>query len=337
MRPSSPATRARQPATHPAALPGAPQETPPNLRTSVADRPLSNPRGSVALKANATAAVKGTQPQPADVGTRNNRRPSSSPLVTRGRVSSDSLNGGKSSGKPHYAAMISMSNGVGVKMVDKSMPPRKPLPFSQEKIPVVVNTQAKNPVKSAPLRDIKSTSLARESSGFGLNLSKKSLDMALRHMDIRGGTPSGFQSFMSNVPTSSLYSVRSRNSRVSSNGRGNSTSSITSSPMATSSNASSEHSMSIVIDPESSELGDETSSEMGSRASPGIQPGPSMAMSNERKVSCWLGSPGYMDDSSADIMQIFDQELASLSGPESPLVSQPEGIIDCDDFILDPI
>eukprot|EP00250_Pteridium_aquilinum_P011789 c20304_g1_i1 orf=429-2231(+) len=335
-RPSSPATRVRQPAAHPAALPGTPQEPPANLRTSRVDRPHSNPRGSMALKANTTAAAKAPQLQPADAGGARNMHLSGSPLVTRGRVSSDSLNGDKSlvrNGKLHDGAMVSVSNGVGSKMVDRIMPPRKLVPLAQERTLVAVNSQGKKPVKSTLLRDVKSMSQVKESSGFGRNLSKKSLDMALRHMDIRGSTPSGFQSFMSNIPASSLYSVRSGSSRGTT-GRGNSTSSIASSPMATSSNASSEHSMSTVIDPESSELSDETASEMGSRASPISQTDRSMAFSTEKKVNYWLGSPGYMDDTSTDIMQIFEQGLVS---PESPLISQQDGIIDCDDFALEPI
>lgn len=290
------------------------------------DRPLSNSRGSLASTAGVTATAKATQPEAADAGARNR--------LTRGRLS-DSLNGDKSifrNGKTHDAPVgVPLSNGIGSKMVDRAMPSRKPLLSSQEKQSAVVTPQPKRLVKSTPLRDVKSTSLVRESSGFGRNLSKKSLDMALRHMDIRRSTQSGFQSFMSNVPASSLYSVRSGN------GRSLSTSTIADSPMATSSNASSEHSMSIVIDPEGSEVGDETSSEKGSKASSASQPDPSFTLSNDRNVTCWLGSPAYMDDSNADIMQIFEQGIERLSSTESPLVSQQEGTIECDNFSLEPI
>lgn len=147
--------------------------------------------------------------------------------------------------------------------------------------------------------------------------------------DIRGDTPHGVQSFMSNVPTSSLYGVRSKNSKAISGGRGNPTSSIARPPTATSSSASLENGLRVVIDLEGSELGDETSS---SRASPASQPDPSMAMSNERKVSYWLGSPDYMDDDGAEMMKNFEQELASVAGTDSPL-----GSIDCGDFTLEPI
>lgn len=284
---------------------------------------------------SATSAVKPTPSEPADGGART-KRPSSSPLLTRGRLSSESLNGGHKSstqriGKPNDVLKVPVTSGAGSKMVDKHMPPRKPVIASQERVPSAGNPQPVKALKSAPLRDIKSPALARESAGFGRNLSRKSLDMAIRHMEIRGSNTSSFHSFVSNVPTSSLYSVRSRN------GRGNSSSSIASSPMATSSNASSEHGMSLVIDPESSDYFDETSSDVGSRASTISHADSTMAFSNERKVSHWLGSPGYMDDTSADIMQIFEQGLASLSRPESPLVSPQEGIIDCDKFALEPM
>eukprot|EP00250_Pteridium_aquilinum_P019177 c24333_g1_i1 orf=451-2469(-) len=325
-RPSSPANRARQPASHPAVLPGFSQEPPPNLRTSMPDRPLSNSRGSVASRVGGT---RSTQPEVANDSVRNMRL-SSSPLVTRGRVSSDSVNSDKSSirnGKPHDTLPTALSNGMNSKMVDRNAPIRKPLVLS-EKQSAAVSLQVKKPIKSTPVRDVKPTTPSvRESSGFGRNLSKKSLDMALRHMDIRKNTPSGYKSFMSNVPASSLYSVRSGN------GRGLSSSSVADSPMATSSNASSEHSMSIVIDREGSEVGDEMLSEKGSKASSISQPD----SYNERRVSSWLGSPHYVNGHNTDILQVFEQGIERLSNTESPLISHYEGTMECDNFTLEPI
>lgn len=194
----------------------------------------------------------------------------------------------------------------------------------------MVNPHVKRPTKSTPtLRDVKSTiTSVRESSGFGRNLSKKSLDMALRHMDIRRSTPTGFKSFMSNVPASSLYSVRSGNGRLHS--------SVGDSPMATSSNASSEHSMSIVLDPEGSEPCDEAISEKGIKISPASQPDSVVSLSKERTINNWLGSPDYRDNN-VEIMQLFEQGIERLSGSESPLVSQLEGAAECVNFTLEGI
>ncbi|MCO5570582.1 hypothetical protein L7F22_024307 [Adiantum nelumboides] len=219
-------------------------------------------------------------------------------------------------------------------MVDRCIPPRKPLlAVSQETVPLsrAIDPQPVKSHRPAPLGDVKLMARAQASTGFGQNLSKRTLDTASRHMDIRGGNTSSFRSFMSNVPTSSLYSVTSRN------GRGKSSSSIASSPMATSSNVSSEHGMNVCNDPKSSDYFDETSSDMCSRALTLSHCESTMAFCNERKVSHWLGSPGYLDVGGADVLPIFEEGFGSLSGPESPLISQQEGILECDEFILELI
>lgn len=210
-------------------------------------------------------------------------------------------------------------------MVDRSVPARKPLVFS-EKQSTVLSLQDKKLIRSSPVRTVPAV---RESSGFGRNLSRKSLDMALRHMDIRKNTQSGYKSFMSNVPASSLFSVSS------SNGRGVSGSSVAHSPMATSSNASSEHSMGIAIDRdrEGSEIGDEMLSEKGSKASSIGQ----VDSYNERRVNSWLGSPHYANGNNTDILQEFEQGIERLSSTESPLISPYEGKVGCENFTLEPI
>ncbi|MCO5601742.1 hypothetical protein L7F22_055866 [Adiantum nelumboides] len=177
-RPSSPVGRVRQPAAHPAVLPGFSQEPPPNLRTSMPDRPLSNSRGSVASRAS------GTRPAQPEVKNDRSLRLSGSPLTMRGRLSSDSLNSEKSLGKakPHDTLQTALSNGIQSKMVDRTVSTKKSVVLP-EKPSAAISSQVKKPVKSSPIRDLKSTTLsARESTGFGRNLSKKSLDMALRHM-----------------------------------------------------------------------------------------------------------------------------------------------------------
>lgn len=78
---------------------------------------------------------------------------------------------------------------------------------------------------------------SQESSGFGRSLSKKSLDMAIRHMDIRRSISGNMRSLMKDVPASSVYSLRSKSTKVGI--------SDTSQSLITSSDASSERSFSI--------------------------------------------------------------------------------------------
>ncbi|KAI4384530.1 hypothetical protein MLD38_002672 [Melastoma candidum] len=109
---------------------------------------------------------------------------------------------------------------LGTKMVERVINMRKLAPPKQdEKHSAHSNLSGKS--ASSP-----------DGSGFGRTLSKKSLDMAVRHMDIRRSIPGNPRPFLTNIPTSSMYSVRGPTwSR---------TGSITDSPLATSSNASSE-------------------------------------------------------------------------------------------------
>ncbi|KAJ0808158.1 hypothetical protein HanPI659440_Chr01g0000391 [Helianthus annuus] len=129
-RPSSPVSRVRGP-PQPINLPDFPNETPPNLRTSLPERPVSagRSRPGVAL------TVKG------NVENTNTRRPSS-PIVARGRLVEPS-----GRGRLH-------ANGHAVESTT-----RKPTKL--------LNSES--------------------GTGFGRSISKKSLDMAIKHMDIRSG------------------------------------------------------------------------------------------------------------------------------------------------------
>ncbi|MED6192284.1 hypothetical protein PIB30_008809 [Stylosanthes scabra] len=96
-----------------------------------------------------------------------------------------------------------------------------------------------------------------DSSGFGRTLSKKSLDMAIRHMDIRQRVPGNLRPLMTNIRESSMYSVRTGAQR-------SRTVSVSGSPHATSSNAGSEVSVNqngYCLD--SSEIDDDVVSERG--------------------------------------------------------------------------
>ncbi|KAF9595846.1 hypothetical protein IFM89_005332 [Coptis chinensis] len=148
-RGSSPGPRSR-PSPQPIVPPDFPLDTPPNLRTTMPDRPVSagRSRPSAAVSGRGNSEPGLTNPP---------RRLSSSPIVTRGRLPDPP---GK--GRLH-------SNGNSINAVES------------QRTPPVIDPASRRPAKSAT---------ATESSGFGRTISKKSLDMALRHMDIRHGSGS---------------------------------------------------------------------------------------------------------------------------------------------------
>ncbi|KAJ6365827.1 hypothetical protein OIU76_030580 [Salix suchowensis] len=148
-RPSSPIPRVRP--QQPVVPPDFPLDTPPNLRTTLPDRPLSAGRS----RPNVHATMKGN---PETVGPVTAPRRHSSPIVSRGRLTEPSGKG-RAHGNGHIA---------------DAPEPRKVLH--------VPELGMRKPVKSS--------SIASESTGFGRTISKKSLDMAIRHMDIRNGTAS---------------------------------------------------------------------------------------------------------------------------------------------------
>ncbi|KAF5785353.1 hypothetical protein HanXRQr2_Chr10g0427681 [Helianthus annuus] len=146
-RPSSPSPRVRAP-PQPINLPDFSHETPPNLRTTLPDRPLSagrsRPSGSTAVK----GSVEGS-----NTGGSITRR-HSSPVVTRGRIV-DPTGRGRAHGNGHVA---------------ENVEPRR--------TSHVPESLTRKPVKSLT---------SENGTGFGRNISKKSLDMAIKHMDIRNG------------------------------------------------------------------------------------------------------------------------------------------------------
>ncbi|KAI3786835.1 hypothetical protein L1987_40842 [Smallanthus sonchifolius] len=76
-------------------------------------------------------------------------------------------------------------------------------------------------------------SVSQDNSGFGRSLSKKSFDMALRHLDIRRSMPGNMRASITKVPASSVYSVRPDSTKTR-------TKSASDSPLATSSSAGSD-------------------------------------------------------------------------------------------------
>lgn len=141
-RPSSPSPRVRA-SPQPIVLPDFPLETPPNLRTSLPDRPLSAGRSRPGVAVTVKGNVENTGPMSLP-------RRQSSPVVTRGRLSEPASRGRM------------LSNGHTNHTTDSHRTPHE-LPN-------------RKPVKAST-----------ESTGFGRSISKKSLDMAIRHMDIKNG------------------------------------------------------------------------------------------------------------------------------------------------------
>ncbi|KAL6574465.1 hypothetical protein OROMI_011750 [Orobanche minor] len=162
-RPSSPGLRVRAP-PQPIVLPDFPLETPPNLRTSLPDRPISASRSRPGMALTGKGNVEPT-PNTAAV------RRQSSPMVTRGRLAEPTEKG------------RTLGNGNLTDVVDsrRELLTRKPAKTSTD------------------------------STGFGRTISKKSLDMAIRHMDIKNGI-NGFRS----LTGSNLFpqSIRSANQKI---------------------------------------------------------------------------------------------------------------------------
>ncbi|KAI3519801.1 hypothetical protein L1887_09017 [Cichorium endivia] len=246
----SPNTRPRP--WKPQEMPGYTLDAPPNLRTSLTDRPISSVRGRAGGPSSRSSSI---EPVPNGRGV---RRQSCSP--SRGRLP-NGVNGiSRKSGnsvpipalnRAYAKANDNMSPGLyGTKMVERVINMRKLMPPKQDD-------------KNSP-HNLSGKSSSPDSSGFGRSLSKKSLDMAMRHMDIRKTVPGNLRPLMTKIPASSMYSVRS--------GPGPTRSrmiSVSDSPLATSSNASSE--MSVNNNPIDEHIDDESNSEKGVRSPASIR------------------------------------------------------------------
>ncbi|KAL4021464.1 mucin-5AC [Cucumis melo var. makuwa] len=170
-RPSSPSPRVRA-APQPIVPPDFPLDTPPNLRTTLPDRPISAGRS----RPTPSASVRGS---PETTSTVTVPRRAASPTVTRGRIT-DTPGRGRLNTNGHLS----------------DSPETRRLSSSSD-------LSGRRPVKA-------STTTA-ESNGFGRSISKKSLDMAIRHMDIRNG-PGSVRSGSGN--TLFPHSIRSATSKT---------------------------------------------------------------------------------------------------------------------------
>ncbi|XP_052295579.1 uncharacterized protein LOC102609893 isoform X3 [Citrus sinensis] len=200
---------------NPSKMPGFSLDAPPNLRTSVPERPLSATRGRPGAPSPRSSSVE-------PVSNGRPRRQSCSPSRARASNGIMHLSG---SSVPAFSRGYSKVNDnvspvvIGTKMVERVINMRKLAPPKQDD-------------KHSPHSNLTGKTSSPDSLGFGRTLSKKSLDMAIRHMDIRRSIPGNLRPLMTNIPASSMYSVRS--------GPRSRTVSVSDSPLATSSNASSE-------------------------------------------------------------------------------------------------
>ncbi|XP_042465307.1 endochitinase A-like [Zingiber officinale] len=222
----------------PSDIPGFCLDAPANLKTSLPGRSSSATRGRPGAPSSRSSSVESA---PAA----RPRRQSCSP--SRGRSANGTVMKGSSVPPPNrqQAGLTDNVNPVamGNKMVERIVNMRRLAPPKQDD---QQSTQNSLPIKS---------SLTPDSAGFGRTLSKKSLDMALRHMDIRRSVPNNLRPLMANIPASSVYSVRSGSSR-------SRAVSITDSPLATGSPASSERSISnYAICLDAGEIEDDVTSE----------------------------------------------------------------------------
>ncbi|KAL4376843.1 hypothetical protein GQ457_02G022240 [Hibiscus cannabinus] len=200
----------------PSEMPGFSLDAPPNLRTTLPDRPLSATRGRPGAPSARSSSV-----EPGAIG--RPRRQSCSP--SRGRLPNGNMHLSGSSVPAVSRGYSKVSDNVspvviGTKMVERVVNMRKLAPPKPDD-------------KHSPRGNSSAKSESPDSSGFGRTLSKKSLDMAIRHMDIRRSIPGNLRPLMTNIPASSMYSVRSGHTR-------SKTISVSESPLATSSNGSSE-------------------------------------------------------------------------------------------------
>lgn len=124
-------------------------DTPPNLRTSLPDRPVSAGRS----RPGVAVTVKGNTEIPSPVNATTRRH--SSPIVTRGRPTEPT-----GRGSAHVNGHVDLNE----------------------------TRRGSHVSDSAARKPVKASTTATESTGFGRTISKKSLDMAIRHMDIRSGT-----------------------------------------------------------------------------------------------------------------------------------------------------
>ncbi|KAK7395122.1 hypothetical protein VNO78_15664 [Psophocarpus tetragonolobus] len=215
-RGNSPSVRSRP--WEPSQMPGFSLDAPPNLKTSLSDRPASANRTRPGAPNTRSSSVEAS---------RNGKSKRQVSTPSKGRTSTGLVHNNHTSMQVLTRARFTDGDEespvvIGTKMVER-----------------VVNMRKLAPPKQEDHHSSRDTSYGKSSgsSGFGTTLSKKSLDMAMRHMDIRRSIQGNLRPLVTSIPASSMYSVRSGSSSKSR------TVSASDSPLATSSTTSSEPSV----------------------------------------------------------------------------------------------
>ncbi|TKY65853.1 flocculation protein FLO11 isoform X1 [Spatholobus suberectus] len=216
-RGSSPSVRSRP--WEPSQMPGFSLDAPPNLKTSLSHRPASATRTRPGAPISRSSSVEASS-------NGKSKRQSSTP--SKGRTSTGLVHN-------NHTSMQVLSRARFTDGDDES-----PVVIGTKMVERVVNMRKLAPPKHEDHHSSRDNSYGKSSSGssgFGTTLSKKSLDMAMRHMDIRRSIQGNLRPLVTSIPASSMYSVRSGSSSKSR------TVSVSDSPLATSSTASSEPSV----------------------------------------------------------------------------------------------
>ncbi|XP_022893672.1 probable serine/threonine-protein kinase nek3 isoform X1 [Olea europaea var. sylvestris] len=190
---------------------GVSNDTPQNIRALMHKRPSSTSRGRPSAPATQSSLVhSSSNGKP--------RRKSCSPARVRAPNGTANKNG---------SSILSKIRGhnndgddvnpvlIGTKMVERVVNMRKLVPPKQDE-----HVSHDNPRKSS-----------HENSGFGRSLSKKSLDMAIRHMDITRSVHNNLRPVLTSISASSNYGVQSSSANSSTVG-------VSESPFATNSDSS---------------------------------------------------------------------------------------------------
>lgn len=222
-------------------------EPPPNLRTSISDRPASSTRGSSPASRRGLSPVSRRGSSPAsghgiDSGIVS-RRQSVSPTVSRSASSSNSHDRDR---------LSSQSKGSAVSSCEDEMDSVQSTFSSKRRTSTigVLGRQVTRKQEPYPHSKIQSFSNRSTRSATMANISmssapKRSFDSAVRQTDVRRNSQSMFRPLLSSAPATSFYANKATSLQ-------HRTYSMNSS-MTTSSNASSEHGASVVPDIEGSE------------------------------------------------------------------------------------
>ncbi|KAL2500544.1 proline-rich family protein [Forsythia ovata] len=188
---------------------GVSHDTPQNIRALTHKRPSSASRGRPSVPATHSSLVHSSsngKPR------RKSCSPSRVPNGTANKNGSSIIS--KSQG--HYNGGDDVNPVlIGTKMVERVVNMRKLAPPKQDE-----HLSHDNSRKSS-----------QDNSGFGRSLSKKSLDMAIRHMDITRSFQNSLRPVVTGLPASSNYGVRSGSANSSTVG-------VSESPLATNSDSS---------------------------------------------------------------------------------------------------